>query len=101
MIRIDRSVRTLPGKTQEGVTQAKRNAEFITQNSPVMAPVQVFLEILGNVGTVHMILEYDNLGTYEQGLAQLRDHRGWRELLRAGQDCFVPGTVHDTAMVSV
>jgi hypothetical protein len=101
MVRIDRSARIMPGKTKEGLAEARRNAAFVTQNTSVTAPVRVFLEVLGNVGTVHWILEYESLAAYENALTDLRDKREWREILRSGSSVFVPGSVHDTAMVSI
>jgi NIPSNAP len=101
MFRIDRSARVMPGKNKQALAEAKRNAAFVTQNTSVAAPTEVFLEVLGNVGTVHWILQYESLAAYENSLADLRENAGWQEILTSGASAFVPGSLHDTGMVSV
>ncbi len=101
MIRIDRRIGYLPGKAYEAVAQAKREAEFISENTDVSAPARVFTEFLGDVNTIHLVLEYESLAAYENSVKRLREHQEWRQLLSDGGSVFVPGSVRDTATIPV
>jgi NIPSNAP len=101
MVRIDRSLPVQTGKTNDALALTARHAEFLAENTPTTDRPEIYMEMLGSLNTIHLILSYDSLAAYEESVKTLWRHQEWRALLADGSDLFAAGDARDIAMVTV
>ena len=66
-------------------------------------PVRVYTEQFGDPSKVYWVSDWDNVAALDARLNALQADEGFMTMLVKGQQdgLFVPGSVHDTVMVSV
>ncbi len=103
MVRWMRSARIRHGgKFVEAVTYAKDIAAFVEKK--YKAPrVNVYVDAVGQIGTIRWIVDYDDLGSFEKVQTQLlADSEYFQKIGKAGiNELFIEGSVQDVVMRSM
>ncbi len=102
MVRWMRSARVKNGaKFIEAVTWAKQVAAFAEKkyNTP---KVNVYMDVVGQIGTIRWIIDYDDLAEFEKVQAQvLGDPEYFAKLKQAeSKELFIEGQLEDVMMRS-
>jgi predicted DsbA family dithiol-disulfide isomerase len=97
MIRVNRTTRVSRGKAQQGIQWAREVTEYANKNFPE-ASAEAYVEIGGNIGTIHWFIDYADLATLERVAQQLAADDGYQAMLRQAADdaLFIEGSAHDT-----
>ncbi len=97
MIRWTRSLRISSGKyNQQAMQWAKEINEFVNKKYKIQA--SVYMDILGESGTIRWFCDYADLATLEKVTDQIvKDQEYWQKV-NQGSDFIMQGSVHDTVM---
>ena len=94
-IRWQRTVLIAPGQTERALQFAVAVTEHVTQTFPEIT-VEVYTEILGDVGKVHWFIDYESLAQLEVHLQTLATDATYSQMLADIGGAFVAGHTHDT-----
>ena len=98
-VRWIRTAKIKGGKFMEAIGWAKEMAAFAPKKFG--APeVNVYLDTVGNVGSIRWIVDYDDMAAFEKVTNQvLADKEYWQIVNKAMSDgLFVDGETHDTIL---
>ncbi|MFX0203681.1 MAG: NIPSNAP family protein [Candidatus Hodarchaeota archaeon] len=100
MIRWTRSLRISSGKyNQQAIQWAKEITEFL--NKKYKPQFSVYMDILGEGGTIRWFCDYADLATLEKVAEQIVQDQEYWQKVNQGSDFFMPGSVHDTVMSAI
>ena len=92
MIRWVRTAKIARGKHQEAIQWAKDTREYTKTKFEGGADVKIFLETLGDLGTICWMVDFENLAAVELASQVLGNDSGYQERLQAAIDLFLTGT---------
>ena len=95
MIRLERSVRTKPGKMGEALAWANEIAKYINDRSPDGNDVLVFNQMFGDVGAVGWFLDTANLNDLSVLMGDLAADQEYWAVVNKGADLVVEATAQD------
>jgi hypothetical protein len=67
MLGIDRSLPVQTGKTNDALALPVRHAEFLTHNTRTTGNPEIFMEVLGNLDTIHLVPVIQQSGSVRGG----------------------------------
>ncbi len=93
MIRFVRMAKVEAGKAQEALAWAKEVAEHYHTSFGI--PVQVFVEVFGEPGTLCWMADTEDVATLERNWDLWREKPGFLELNQRGGGLLVAGSMRD------
>ena len=99
MIKYIRSAHPQAGKAGEAVQWAREMADWLNARQPG-SNVQVFTEVFGAPGTIHVLSDVEDLATMERQMAERQPDSEWQALSARGAALIVPGSRQDTLLRS-
>ena len=93
MIRFVRIAKVEAGKAQEALAWAKEVAEHYRSSFGI--PIQVFVEVFGENGTLCWMGDAEDIATLERNGLQWPEKPGFQELAQRGATLLVAGSMRD------
>jgi hypothetical protein len=103
MIRLQWTARISRGKNQGAIQWAKETAEYLGSKYPKILAIGAYEEHFGNVNTIHIFTDYENLATLESVEAQYPSDAGFQNLMKRSNEegLFIEGSIHGTLVKSL
>ena len=99
-VRVHRTARIGDGMALQAFQFAKEITEYVNTKYPHVS-VRVYTEAFGAVGTIHWFMDYKDLATLEQTMAQLFKDAGFLAILGKATGLFIEGSAHDTLLMLI
>src|SRR5437899_9309700 len=99
MVRWMRNARIKDGKFVDAITWAKEVAAFVEKKHKTPR-VDVCVDSLGRVGTIHWIVDYEDLASFERVQTKLMADAEYFQRVKEGisKDLFIEGSFEDVMM---
>ncbi len=103
MIRLQWTARISRGKTQGAIRWAKDVAEYLRTNYPKILAIAAYEEHFGDVNTIHVFSDYEDLATLESVEAEYQSDATFLTLFgRSNEEgLFIEGSIHGTLVKSL
>ncbi len=103
MIRLQWTARISRGKNQLAIRWAKEVAEYLGSAYPKILAIAAYEEHFGDVNTIHIFSDYEDLATLESVEAQYPTDAGFQALFgRSNEEgLFIEGSIHGTLVKSL
>jgi hypothetical protein len=103
MIRLQWTARISQGKNQAAIQWAKEVAEYLGSKYPKILAIAAYEEHFGNLNTIHVFTDYEDLATLESVEAEYQSDPTFQTLFsRSGKEgLFIEGSVHGTLVRSL
>ncbi len=103
MIRLQWTARISRGKNQGAIQWAKETAEYLRSKYPGILAIAAYEEHFGNVNTIHIISDYENLATVEAGESQYPSDAAFQDLFKKSNEAglFIEFGIHGTLLKSL
>lgn len=95
MYRLQRTVRLSRGKFREAVQWTKEYLDYVNSNYAPMS-FQAYAEIFGDIGALHWFGDFEDLATFDEFVARIREDEESTALIKEGADLFVEASGHET-----
>ena len=103
MIRLQWTARISRGKNQGAVRWAREVAEYLSSKYPKILAIGAYEEHFGDVNTIHVFSDYEDLATLESVEAQYPADAAFQALFGRSNDegLFIEGSIHGTLVRSL
>jgi hypothetical protein len=103
MIRLQWTARISRGKNPGAIQWAKELADYLRSKYPGILAIGAYDEHFGNVNTIHIISDYENLATLEAVESQFPSDLAFQDLFNKSNEAglFIEGSIHGTLLKSL
>lgn len=103
MIRLQWTARISRGKNQGAIQWAKEVADYLRSTYPKILAIAAYEEHFGNLNTIHVFTDYEDLATLESVESQYQSDAAFQAIFRKSNEegLFVEGSIHGTLVRSL
>jgi hypothetical protein len=103
MIRLQWTARVSRGKNPMAIQWAKETAAYLRSKYPKILAIAAYEEHFGNLNTIHIFTDYENLATLESVEDEYQSDGTFQALFKRSSEegLFIEGSMHGTCVKSL